>query len=184
VSYKGKYVGMLNGGGANTATLPITRPTTPAEVPGQAARVTGDVFVNADFANNAFNGVVKNRNAIDLSITSDTTSANFNNGGGVSLEDIVMPKGDTPDGDILVNGTFGGKTERPTDIDPQKTITGTYGGVIGGANGSSIAGGLHLEEKVYNSAGEVIEGAIERGIFVLDQCGLTTSGGDCVGTAP
>jgi hypothetical protein len=94
------------------------------------------------------------------------------------LEDVIMSRGD-----ILINGTFNGITERPAEIDPAKTATGTYGGVIGGPDGSSIAGGIFLE-RVFDRANDQIDGALERGIFVLDQCGLTTSGGDCVGTAP
>ena len=178
VSYKGKYIGLLNGGGARTETLPIPRGTTPVERPAQAARITGDVFMNANFADNVVNGVVKNRNAIDLAITNDPTSPVYNNGSGVAMEDVVMPKGA-----ILVNGTFTGVTERPGNIDPKRGETGTFGGVIGGTNGSSIAGAIQLD-KVYHNADDVIEGALERGVFVLDQCGLTTSGGDCAGTAP
>jgi hypothetical protein len=185
VSYSGKYVGLLNGGGIRSETLIIPRPASSSQRPSQASRVEGDVFVNADFANNSINGDVTNRVALDLNITDDPTSANYNAGTGVALEDVVLVAGDQAGGDILANGTFTGITERPGAIDPKKEATGTYGGVIGGVNGSSIAGGLHLQDnKVINSAGDAIVGAIERGIFVLDQCGLTTSGGACVGTAP
>jgi hypothetical protein len=133
--------------------------------------------MNANFADNAVNGVIKDRNAIDLSITSNSTSPVFNNGTGVRLEDVVLAKGD-----ILVNSTFTGTPERAGEIDPAKTAVGSYGGVIGELNGSSIAGALHLEErKVFHRADDFIPGVIERGIFVLDQCGLTaTAGGDCL----
>ncbi|WP_157056575.1 hypothetical protein [Pseudorhodobacter aquimaris] len=176
VSYTGKYAGMLNGGAAGDDLLPIPagRPTAPSEAPNQATRITGDVFVNANFADDMVNGIVKNRNAIDLSITSNVSSANYNDGTGVRLEDLNMEPTE-----ILANGTFEGTVERG----PVKTSAGTYGGVFGGTDASSIAGGVHLTD-VRNGAGEKITDAVERGIFVLDQCGLTASGGDCVGTAP
>ncbi|MGO4909567.1 hypothetical protein ACEN2J_14680 [Pseudorhodobacter sp. W20_MBD10_FR17] len=61
---------------------------------------------------------------------------------------------------------------------------GTYGGVFGGTQASSVAGAVQLGS-VYNAADTQISGALERGVFVLDQCGLTaTAGGDCLGTAP
>lgn len=169
VSYKGKYAGLLNGGGGRGQAIPIPpgRNTAPTEIPNQPAQVTGDVFVNANFADNKVNGVVKNR----------TTTID---GTGQGLEDVVL----TPS-DILANGTFVGDTQRPSDVDPEKTKTGTFGGVFGGTNASSVAGAIHLDEQVYDRFDTKITGAIERGVFVLDQCGLTASaGGDCLGTAP
>lgn len=169
VSYKGKYAGLLNGGGGRNEALPIPpgRNMAPSEIPYQPAQVTGDVFVNANFADNKVNGVVKNRNTTLF-------------GTPTGLEDVVL----TPS-DILANGTFEGKTQRPSDIDPRKTETGAYAGVFGGTDASSVAGAVHLDENVYDRNDTRIDGAIERGVFVLDQCGLTaTAGGDCLGTAP
>ncbi|QCO57003.1 thymidylate synthase (plasmid) [Pseudorhodobacter turbinis] len=176
VSYTGKYAGLLNGGGAGDDLLPIPagRPAAPSEAPTQATQITGDVFVNANFADDVVNGIVKNRNAIDLDITSDVGSANHNDGTGVRMEDLNM----VPTA-ILANGTFGADLERG----PIKKVVGTYGGAFGGTDASSIAGGVHVTD-VYNGAGEKIENALERGVFVLDQCGVTASGGDCIGTAP
>lgn len=89
-----------------------------------------------------------------------------------------MVKGDSPNGDILANGTFSGKTEtRSTRLE-----SGVYAGVIGGENGSSIAGGITLDEgKVLDATGTAISNAIEHGAFVLNKCTAAT-GGDCVGT--
>lgn len=179
VSYKGKYAGLLNGGGdqSEAIALPTGRDFAESEIPGQAARVTGDVFVNANFANNLVNGVVKNRNAVDIfipSVTTDPASPYFNDGSGLKLQDVVM----TPTS-IAANGTFEGTAENPL-----KEKVGIFGGVFGGANASSIAGGINLED-VNTAAGIKIPTALERGVFVLDQCGLTaTAGGDCLGTAP
>ncbi|RUS59380.1 hypothetical protein EGN72_15740 [Pseudorhodobacter sp. E13] len=185
VSYSGKYAGLLNGGSDDTARLPLPagRDYDREEIPGQPARITGDVFMNANFADNLINGVVKNRVAVDLDISNDPASPRFNDGTGVPLESVVMVidgAGEGTGGQILANGTFSGKTERPN-----QDRTGQYGGVIGGTNGSSVAGGIYLEaNKVFDSDGESIENAVERGVFVLNQCGLTATGGDCVGTAP
>lgn len=177
VSYKGKYAGLLNGGSVGTALLPIPpgRPTAATEAPKQAARVQGDVFMNANFADNVVNGIVKNRKVVDLAITNDPSSAVYDSGSGVELQNVVLVKSD-----IIANGTFTGTAEREV----VKTKVGTYGGVVGGANGSSIAGALQLDT-IYDKIGTPITDALERGVFVLDQCGLTaTAGGDCLGTAP
>ncbi|MDN5785883.1 hypothetical protein [Pseudorhodobacter sp.] len=182
VSYKGKYAGLWNGGGArNIAKDIVGRPNTvPEEVPGQAVRVTGDVFVNANFADNQINGVIKGRVAQGVAVTNDPADPRYRDGVALQLENVVLTITD-----IQPNGTFSGSSNRPGIISPNKDATGKYGGVIGGANGSSIAGSVFMDEKVYNDADTKIEGAIERGVFVLDQCGLTaTAGESCTGTAP
>ncbi len=184
VSYSGKYAGMLNGGSddAHTLEIPAERNVASEEIPRQATRVTGDVFMNANFADNAINGVVKNRVAIDLDLTDDVDSALYNDGSGVALEDVILAADGTGTaGNIAANGTFSGSTERPNNED-----IGSYSGVVAGTNGSSVAGGLSLDVgKVYLETGDSLDAAaIERGAFVLNQCGLTATGGDCVGTAP
>jgi hypothetical protein len=181
VSYSGKYAGLFNGGSDDAEVTGGTGTLTPTIQPRQPTRITGDVYMNANFADNIVNGAITNRVAIDLDITSDTTSSVYNDGTGVALEDVVMVKGDSPKGDILANGSFTGSTERPYGTD--RATNGAYGGVIGGTNGSSIAGGISLTT-VYDSTGESIEGAIERGAFVLEQCdpGTATTAGTCTGT--
>ncbi len=172
VSYKGKYAGLLNGGGGRDEAIPIPpeRDTDPQEIPEQPAQVTGDVFVNANFADNLVNGVIKNR-------TADVDGFSTN------LESVVLAPAD-----IAANGTFEGGGQRPAERDPDKQQVGTYGGVFGGTDASSIAGAISIDE-VYLADVDpdeaLIDNALERGVFVLDQCGLTaTADGDCLGTAP
>jgi hypothetical protein len=168
VSYKGKYAGLLNGGGGRTQAFVIDplRNTAPSEIPYQPAQVTGDVFLNANFADKKVVGVVKNR-------TSEILGTSTN------LENVVLTQSA-----IATNGTFDGVAQRPSDIDPSKATVGTFGGVFGGTKASSVAGAVQLD-KVYDSTNTELSGALEHGVFVLDQCGLTaTAGGDCLGTAP
>lgn len=181
VAYTGRYVGLLNGGAVTGDALPIPRPATQSEIPGEASRVTGNVILIADFYNNAVNGSLRDRRAIDLQVTQDVNSPLYNDGTGVRLEEVVMPF-DTDEGKILANGTFTGKLERPTNKDATRATVGQYGGVIGGTDASSISGAISLTS-IHNQDGDQIEGALERGVFVLDKC-LPTSGGDCVGTGP
>ncbi|MGO4908846.1 hypothetical protein ACEN2J_11005 [Pseudorhodobacter sp. W20_MBD10_FR17] len=109
VSYKGKYAGLLNGGGGRDEALVIdpARDTAESEIPYQPAQVTGDVFMNANFATNKTVGIVKNRSAEIL-------------GTSTSLEDLVLTQSA-----IATNGTFNGVTQRPSDIDPDKTANPT-----------------------------------------------------------
>lgn len=168
VSYKGKYAGLLNGGGGRDEALPIPpdRDTSPSEIPVQPAQVTGDVFLNANFGNNIVAGTVKNRSAEIF-------------GTEIGLEDLALTQSD-----ITANGTFAGAVQRPVEMDPDKSQVGNYAGAFAGTDASSVAGAVDLE-KVYDRNDNELDGALERGVFVLDQCGLTaTAGGDCLGTAP
>ncbi len=165
VSYTGRYAGLQNGGGSGAELLPVPPGTDPNTVPQQAGRVTGDVFINANFADNLVNGVIFNRVAVD---------------GGFGLESVIL----VPTS-ILTNGTFTGDTERSKAESGTDTINGSYGGVFGGTDSSAVAGAISLD-KVYDANNDVVKDLLERGIFVLNQCGLPGVAVDplCAGTAP
>ena len=156
VSYAGSYIGLSNLN-ANTTTigLPVPGGTNPALIPEQAGRVTGDVFINADFAENEVNGLIYNRNSIDNS---------------VPMENVVLIVTS-----IDADGRFLGNVENEALDD-----IGDYGGTFGGLNASGVAGGIHLTDYI-----DGIEFEEEYGIFVLTQCGLTgDAGAICDGVQP
>lgn len=142
VSYAGTYVGMLN----VNVSLPVPPGTDPAVVPGQPLRVTGDVFLNADFADNSVNGAIFNREIAD---------------GGVSLTlvDIVLVPTD-----IDATGRFAGAVER---FGEPGSVIGSHAGVFGGTGATSVAGGVRLDGDFIDE----VDDEEEYGLFVLDQCG-------------
>lgn len=151
-SYAGGYIGLLNFGPA--------APDVPGGTPGStiarvATPVTGQVFVNADFADNLVNGVVYDRQ--------------FGaNGTGTELGDLVMIVGT-----ISPNGSFSGSVE----LD-DFTGVGNYSGTFGGQNAAAMAGMVELGAGfLVDSAGDPLPGfedtggrEREWGIFVIDQC--------------
>lgn len=163
VSYAGTYVGLLNGGGSGTALLPVPPGTDPATRPTEPARVTGDAFVNANFADDQVNGAIFNRVIVGT--------------GAFGLGSVIL----LPTA-ITANGTFEGETELDNVIN---SPTGQYGGVFGGTDSAGLAGAISLDQ-VHDSAGGLLDDILERGIFVLNQCGLAggTNAPGCAGTAP
>ena len=159
VSYAGNYVGMLNlPATANNIGLPIPPGTDPSLDPRQAMRVTGQVFINADFADNVVNGGVYNRVSPD---------------GNVVLEDLSLIVSE-----IDSSGRFLGTVELFNAVDEK---IGDYGGTFGGLGASGVAGGIHLDTDFI----EGVENEQEYGIFVLTQCGLAGDGGAiCDGVQP
>jgi hypothetical protein len=158
VSYAGNYVGLSNlSATSNLIGLPPLGPTDPAFLPSQASRVTGQVFINADFTDNAVNGFVVNRTNIDRN----------ENLGDLAL--IIT--------DISPDGRFLGTVE--LDGAPDEKI-GDYGGTFGGLGASGVAGGIHLDSDYIDN----VENEQEFGIFVLTQCGLTGDAAICDGVQP
>lgn len=142
VQYAGNYVGLLNTNGDGGDLLPVD-PGTPPEVrPGQAAEVTGSIFITADFADMSVNGVVYDRLAADA---------------GVALEDLELGPGE-----ITETGTFTGSVTQ----DSGASERGNYGGIFGGTGASAVAGSLFVQNHVEGATN--IE---EYGLFVLGQCG-------------
>lgn len=141
VSYAGEYGALTNLSTPSGVIAP--EPGTPdALVPGQPSRVTGDIFLNANFADMSVNGAVYNRVLIDF---------------GLSLDDIVLLPAD-----IDGTGEFLGEVEFDGDVG---NAIGDYGGIFGGEDAGSVAGVLVLTE-----FGDAFENEIEQGVFVLSQC--------------
>lgn len=155
VSYAGTYAGISNlpvPGGPNLLPAPIG--TDPALLPSQATRVTGQIFINADFADNAVNGAVYGRTEVDT---------------GIALPDIfLIPT------EIVASGRFLGVVENA-----EQEGIGDYGGTFGGIGATGIAGGIHIEDYLDDAENEE-----EYGIFVLTQCGLAGDAAICDGVQP
>ncbi|WP_342076261.1 thymidylate synthase [Yoonia sp. SS1-5] len=149
-SYAGNYVGLLNGG--TTAELPAP-PVDPAILPVASSRVTGQVFINADFTDGTLNGAIYNRSATISGTATDLENLNL----------IVT--------EIDSSGRFEGEVE----LGVQETV-GNYAGILGGNNANGLAGGLFMEGDFIST----VEGENEYGIFVTNQCG--TAGSDPVCT--
>jgi len=105
VSYAGTYAGITNISAPGTELLPVPAGTDPEILPGQPARVTGDVFINADFADNTINGAITNRVLTDFA--------------------LVIPSVFLIPADIETDGSFGGTVENSA----QEGL-GTYAGVF------------------------------------------------------
>ncbi len=152
VSYAGSYAGLLNSAGDGGDLLPVD-PTTPPDVrPNQAAEVTGNVFINADFADNTINGVVYNR------VIADTATP---------IENL-----DLAPGAIAVDGTFTGNVTQQSS----GTVAdrGDYGGIFGGTASSAVAGTLFVSDHIASFTAEE-----EYGLFVLAQCGTANADPVC-----
>ncbi|RLL65328.1 thymidylate synthase [Sinirhodobacter hankyongi] len=159
VSYAGNYAGLLNGGisqGDPTSVLLPTEPgTDPSLLPSQSARVSGNIFLNANFADNSVNGSIYNRMVVDTN---------------TALSNVILVATD-----ITENGTFEGSAE-----DSDKNQIGAYGGAFGGRGANSVAGLVHLTEVIRD-----VDDEQEHGVFVLSRCGGPNDpGGVCSQTAP
>ncbi|WP_439154893.1 thymidylate synthase [Yoonia sp.] len=137
-SYAGSYVGLLN---VSPAPTPVTG-APDVLLPERPGRVSGDIFFNVDFADNGVNGAIYNRSDVD--------------GVGVTLGNVILV-----DGALAADGSFAGNAENES-----LSGIGTFAGVLGGTDASSMSGGVHLDG---DFAG--ISSAEEYGIFVLSQCG-------------
>ncbi len=156
VSYAGKYVGMLNIDAPRpNEALPLPASADPAISPGQPARVSGDIFINADFADNTVNGAVFNRQVVDL--------------GNAPLDDIFLIVADVDE-----DGRFTGDVE-----DPGQTGIGSWAGTFGGVQASGIAGGVAIEDFI-----PTVENEAEFGLFVLNKCGTRGDAAICDDVQP
>ncbi len=158
VSYAGDYVGLDNYSGPVPPLPPGADPSLQMQGPG---RVTGEVFINANFDDMLVNGSVFNRARLDNPLLP-------------LLTDLVLVSTD-----ISTEGTFLGIVETLDGIDFVKV--GDYGGIFGGADAAALGGVLKID--AYDS--DLSPLISETGVFVLTQCGQP--GEDvalCTGTAP
>jgi hypothetical protein len=158
VSYAGDYAGVTNvGAPGNPDVIPVPGGTDPSLIPEQPSRVSGDIFLNVNFADNLVNGSIYNRVLVD---------------GKFQLADVVLLPTD-----ITEDGTFEGTAEGP--IPDEDEVAGTFGGVFGGTDSASVAGVVSLTE--FESDAEEEQ---EHGVFVLTQCGLPGDAAICDTIAP
>ncbi|UWQ55131.1 thymidylate synthase [Leisingera caerulea] len=144
VSYAGTYVGLLNIDGDNGDLIDPSNGTDPSILPGQAAEVTGDVFINAGFTDNRVKGGVYNRQITDRP--------------GTAVENLALNPTD-----INSDGSFVG------DISSDGSSVGQYGGVFAGSNAAAVAGSLHATDHISALSGGTVP-VEEYGVFVLGSC--------------
>jgi hypothetical protein len=150
VSYAGRYAGLTNIDAPRPGEiLPVPPGTAVGNIPGQPSRVSGEIFINADFADETINGAVTNREIVDT---------------GLALADVILIATD-----IQSNGSFVGTVE-----DPGLNTIGDYAGAFGGDGATSLSGGLSIDDYLEN-----IENEFEYGTFVLMQCGQVGDAAIC-----
>ena len=157
VSYAGSYSAVTNvglTGGPTFVGIAVPPDTDSSIIPGQPSRVSGDIFLNANFADNTVNGAIYNRLIVDTGFDLRTV--------------ILVPTA------IAENGTFAGNAE----FDVEEVI-GTYGGIFGGTDANSVAGLVHLTQFEDDWDNEQ-----EHGVFVLTQCGPNNTLPICDDVAP
>lgn len=152
VSYAGDYAGITN----------IWNPSGPAGSdqsiqPGTPVMVSGQVFLNANFADLTVNGGI-----YDRQILLNTP---------VAVEDLALIVTD-----IATDGSFFGDVEVHGDIDND---IGDYGGVFGGTDAAAVGGVITIADYT-----EVFDNETETGFFVLTQCGMTGDDAFCTNVAP
>lgn len=158
VSYAGTYVGVTNIDGDNTDLLPFPTGEDPGLEPGQAAVVTGEVFLNVDFSDNAVNGLVYNR-VLDLN---DNDAFDVLDPGETTLDvDSLQLDPSTID----ENGAFNGNIV--IQGDPGRSDVGDYAGIFGGVDSEAVSGAIFVSNHLLD--GTTAEE--EYGIFVLGRCG-------------
>lgn len=152
VSYAGNYAGLTNVSGAGGDLLPVPAGTDPAVIPSQAGAVTGEIFLNANFADDSINGAIYNRVFVD---------------GAIPLPDLaLLPTA------IADDGTFSGTVEYVGVVGQG---IGNYGGIFGGPDAEGVAGGVFLDEWDGQGNPLGLENEQEYGAFVLDQCGTAAA---------
>lgn len=122
VTYLGNYVGLRNVAGDGGDLAPVPAGTDPAQVPSQAAEVTGRVQMTANFGDGSVEGRVFNRQSVDS---------------GLQLDVIDLDATTIDD-----NGQFAGEVTQDTQS------KGSYGGIFGGAGATAVAGTLFASDHI------------------------------------
>lgn len=159
VHYAGTYAAVTNvdaprDGGSDDVAQPVPPGTSDSDIPGQPSRVSGNIFLDANFSDNNVRGSISNRELVDTHR---------------ALADVILV-----DTTIARDGTFAGNTQY-RDL----TTIGTYGGIFGGTDANSVAGLVHLTEFDPD-----LDGEQEHGVFVLTQCGPNNTLPICDNVAP
>ena len=175
VSYAGNYTAVTNIGAARGVTptdvaLPVDSSVHESLVPQQPSRVVGEIFLNANFADNSVNGSIYNRQLLDQDPNGDWADDDPTDHI-YSLPDVALVATSIED-----DGTFAGTAEFDGQPD---TAIGNYGGIFGGTSAQSVAGAVHLTNMT-----DLLENEQEHGIFVLTQCGMGNSSSVCDHVAP
>lgn len=159
VSYAGRYAGLTNAGVRDygEGILIEPDPSTPDELrPARAAQTTGDVFINADFADNRVEGNIYNRRFVPTN---------------AALPSIVLVASE-----IDADGTFAGRVEydlRQSNgayAGLDDTEIGNYAGIFGGRDASAVGGVVALNQFDGEDA-LGFETEQEHGVFVIGKCG-------------
>ena len=160
VYYTGRYVGLLNGPGSNEDVTPPNPDEDPSVLTRQAAEVTGDMQMTADFATAQVGGIIYNRVVADYNSDGryDPNSADPLLATDVALEGTG----------INADGTFLGTAEQ------NNQSVGEYGGIFGGTGATEVAGVVHVENHIAQ-----VNNEIEHGVFVLSECTPPLSGPEC-----
>ncbi|MGJ8588146.1 MAG: hypothetical protein ACSHXW_08325 [Yoonia sp.] len=156
--YNGNYAGLVNIG----AALPPGGGAPGVVTPGTVGEVIGQVYLVADFTDNAVEGAIFNRQADFGFATADLP------------EELVLINTD-----IDGNGRFSGTVEQDTSL----TGVGTYSGAFGGTDAIYVGGIVALGNGAYTGAlatngsaqGDIDliagEGTLqEYGLFIIGEC--------------
>ena len=164
VTYQGQYAAVTNmaSDGQQLLVIPDGYDVIPIMIPRQTLTITGDVFVNVSFEDNAINGTIKNRTFSNLPKDQESYAAIQ---GDITLGNLVLYATT-----IDENGEFVGSV-----LDDQQGTLGEYGSLIGGSQAQGIAGGTSVTIGDYIG----VVGAQEHGVFVLNQCGMTSTDPIC-----
>lgn len=157
--YYGTYAGVTNLDSNGDQLLDQSGIPASATPPSQSDRVTGNILLNADFANGAVDAEIFNRTLVD-----DVPGLG-------ALPDIVLT-----DGALNDDGTFVGTAEY--EGTPNAEI-GSFGGIFGGNQATSVAGTVYLEE--FDGPAGILNGEAEYGVFVLTRCGAAGDDPVCAG---
>ncbi len=153
VSYSGTYVGLNNGNARGTTgqILDLPAGTDPAVAPSESDRVTGNVLINADFADNQISGTVFDRQEI---------------ASGAALDSLFLDATNVDE-----DGTFSGNVTLRAEGLPS---VGSYAGGFGGTQAEGVAGAIQI-----SGYDEDRENEAEFGSFVLSRCGTAGEGSLC-----
>ena len=158
--YTGRYVGLLNAAGSGEDLTTPNPGEDPSVTSAQAAEVTGDIQITADFATSNVDGIVYNRVVPDYD---SSGSRDPNSATPLTVADLALEGTAIND-----NGSFSGTVERDNEA------KGEYGGVFGGVGATQVAGAMRMEDHI-----DAFENEVEFGLFVLSECEPPASGPNC-----